>query len=154
MYVHCSAHCLNLVIVDSVKSVVDARNFSLLERMYLFHSGSYVRNSWLEVQREMFVGAPREPQQLSDTCWACKQIACRNVIKRLSAIVQVLDEIAFEKTSQRAVKASHPTNLMAFTQFLDLYQYLFHEFFRLCKTAVVLPVSSASCERHFSILGL
>ena len=26
-YVHCSAHCLNLVIIDAVKSVADAGNF-------------------------------------------------------------------------------------------------------------------------------
>lgn len=33
-YVHCSAHCLNVVTVDSVKSVTDAGNFfSLLERL-------------------------------------------------------------------------------------------------------------------------
>nr|XP_054607093.1 zinc finger MYM-type protein 1-like [Nothobranchius furzeri] len=105
-YVHCSAHCLNLVIVDAVKSVADAGNFfSLLERMYTFISGSYVHNRWLEVQREMFDGAPRELQQLSDTRWACRHIACRNVMDRLPAIVQVLEEIASEKHPQRAVEA-------------------------------------------------
>ena len=30
----------------------------------------------------------------------------------------------------------------------------FYELFRLCKIAVVLPVSSASCERSFSSLRL
>ncbi|XP_062853960.1 zinc finger MYM-type protein 1-like isoform X2 [Trichomycterus rosablanca] len=105
-YVHCSAHCLNLVIVDAVKSVADAGNFfSLLERLYVFMSGSYVHNKWLEVQREMFDGAPRELQQLSDTRWACRHIACRNVMDRLPAIVQVLEEIASENHPQRAVEA-------------------------------------------------
>lgn len=105
-YVHCSAHCLNLVIVDAVKSVADAGNFfSLLERLYVFMSGSYVHNKWLEVQREMFDGAPRELQQLSDTRWACRHIACRNVMDRLPAIVQVLEEIASENQPQRAVEA-------------------------------------------------
>lgn len=105
-YVHCSAHCLNLVIVDAVKSVADAGNFfSLLERLYVFMSGSYVHNKWLEVQREMFDGAPRELQQLSDTRWACRHIACRNVMDRLPAIVQVLEEIGSENHPQRAVEA-------------------------------------------------
>lgn len=36
LHVHCSAQCLNLVIADSVKSVTDAGNFSLLERMHIF----------------------------------------------------------------------------------------------------------------------
>lgn len=105
-YVHCSAHCLNLVIVDAVKSVADAGNFfSLLERLYVFMSGSYVHNKWLEVQWEMFDGAPRELQQLSDTRWACRHIACRNVMDRSPAIVQVLEEIGSENHPQRAVEA-------------------------------------------------
>ncbi|KAF7230313.1 tenascin-R-like, partial [Nothobranchius furzeri] len=100
-YVHCSAHCLNLVIVDAVKSVADAGNFfSLLERMYTFISGSYVHNRWLEVQREMFDGAPRELQQLSDTRWACRHIACRNVMDRQNYSVQVMtpSTSAFQQT--------------------------------------------------------
>ncbi|XP_041856904.1 zinc finger MYM-type protein 1-like [Melanotaenia boesemani] len=105
-YVHCSAHCLNLVIVDTVKSVPDAGNFfSLLERLYVFVSGSYVHNKWLEVQREMFDGAPRELQKLSDTRWACRHIACRSVMDRLPAVVQVLEEIGSENHPQRAVEA-------------------------------------------------
>jgi hypothetical protein len=42
-YVHCNAHCLNLVLVDAVKSVPEAVNFvSLLQKLYNFVSGSYV----------------------------------------------------------------------------------------------------------------
>uniref|UniRef100_A0A8P4KJH8 Zinc finger MYM-type protein 1 n=1 Tax=Dicentrarchus labrax TaxID=13489 RepID=A0A8P4KJH8_DICLA len=254
--VHCSAHCLNLVIVDAVKSVADAGNFfSLLERLYVFMSGSYVHNKWLEVQREMFDGAPRELQQLSDTRWACRHIACGNVMDRLPAIVQVLEEIASENHPQRAVEVlqgtvihstlgqhvvpdskhtfcvsvyypvldnmigeigrrfsntncnimqgvqalnpssptflreeavlllaeaydsniedlkhelhqtrrvldrkkgekESPTTLMEFTQFLKPYEDVFYELFRLCNIAVVLPVSSASCEQSFSSLRL
>ncbi|KAK0132564.1 Zinc finger MYM-type protein 1 [Merluccius polli] len=102
------AHCLNLVRVDSVKSVTDAGHFfSLLERMYVFMYGSYVHNQWLQVQREMFDGPPRELQRLSDTRWACRHVACRNVMDRLPAIipVQVLENIASEKHPQRDVEA-------------------------------------------------
>lgn len=59
---------------------------------------------------------------------------------------RVLDRKKGEKES--------PTTLMEFTQFLDPYQDVFYELFRLCKIAVVLPVSSASCERSFSSLRL
>lgn len=68
-------------------------------------SGFYVHNKWLKVQREMFDGAPRELQQLSGTRWACRHIACCNVMDRLPAIVQVLEEIASENRPQRAVEA-------------------------------------------------
>ncbi len=40
-YIHCSAHCLNLVLVDTVKAIPEAnRFFSLQERLYVFMSGS------------------------------------------------------------------------------------------------------------------
>lgn len=105
-YIHCSAHCLNLVIVDSVKSVPDAASFfSLLERLYVFMSGSYVHHKWLAVQRDMFDGEPRELQRLSDTRWACRYVACRNVMDRLPAIIQVLGDISDEDNPGRAVEA-------------------------------------------------
>lgn len=94
-YVHCSAHCLNLVILDSVKNVPDAGNFfSLLEQLCVFLSGSYVHQKWLEVQRRMYDGVARELQRLSDTRWACRHVACCNVMDRLPAILQVLEEIS------------------------------------------------------------
>ncbi|XP_053286397.1 zinc finger MYM-type protein 1 isoform X2 [Pleuronectes platessa] len=106
-YVHCSAHCLNLVIVDSVKSVSEAgKFFSLLERLYVFMSGSYAHEKWLKVQQEMFKGeGPRELQRLSDTRWACRYVACRNVMDRLPAIVCVLEDISHEDNPDRAVEA-------------------------------------------------
>lgn len=42
-----------------------------------------------------------------------------------------------------------PTTLLKFVSFLESYNDVFFELFRLCKIAVVLPVSSASCERTF-----
>lgn len=90
-YVHYNAHCLNLVIVTSVKSVPDAANvFSLLERLYMLMSGSSVHHKWLEVQREMFDGEPKELQWLNDPRWACRYVSCRIVMDRLPAIIQVL----------------------------------------------------------------
>ncbi|KAI2645366.1 hypothetical protein H4Q32_028883 [Labeo rohita] len=35
-YVHCNAHCLNLVLVDSTKSVAESKTFfSLLQKLYV-----------------------------------------------------------------------------------------------------------------------
>lgn len=53
-YIHCSAHCLNLVLVDTVKAVPEAGQFfSLLERLYVFTSGSYVHQKWFSIQRDV-----------------------------------------------------------------------------------------------------
>lgn len=47
-----------------------------------------------------------------------------------------------------------PTTLMEFVHFLEPYKDVFFELFRLCKIAVVLPVSSATCEQSFSALNI
>ncbi len=51
-FVHCNAHCLNLVLVDTVKAVPQAICFfTVLQRLYSFMSGSYVHNKWLNVHK-------------------------------------------------------------------------------------------------------
>uniref|UniRef100_A0A671K1Y8 HAT C-terminal dimerisation domain-containing protein n=1 Tax=Sinocyclocheilus anshuiensis TaxID=1608454 RepID=A0A671K1Y8_9TELE len=46
------------------------------------------------------------------------------------------------------------TSLIEFVVFLEPFKEVFHELFRLCKIAIVTPVSSAACERSFSALKL
>lgn len=57
------------------------------------------------MQRNMYDGVIRELQRLSDTRWACRHVACCNVMDRLPAILQVLEEISAENNPQRAVEA-------------------------------------------------
>ncbi|XP_046906195.1 zinc finger MYM-type protein 1-like [Hypomesus transpacificus] len=105
-YVHCNAHCLNLVLVDSVKCIPKAYCFfSLLQKLYVFVSGSYVHQRWLEVQREMFQGPPRELQRLIEIRWACRYKACKTVKDRLPAIMRLLKDISEERNGDRAVEA-------------------------------------------------
>ena len=44
-------------------------------------------------------------KHLSDTRWACRHVACRNVMDWLPAIVQLLEEISSENHPHRAVEA-------------------------------------------------
>uniref|UniRef100_A0A667Z4Q8 TTF-type domain-containing protein n=1 Tax=Myripristis murdjan TaxID=586833 RepID=A0A667Z4Q8_9TELE len=46
------------------------------------------------------------------------------------------------------------SSILDFTSFLEPYKEGFHQFFHLCRIAIALPVSSASCERSFSTLKL
>ncbi len=63
-YIHYNAHCLNLVLVDTVKAIPEVGEFfSLLERLYVFTSGSYVHQKWLGIQKEMYPGAPARELQ-------------------------------------------------------------------------------------------
>ncbi len=105
-YVHCNAHCLNLVLVDSTKSVPESETlFSLLQKLYVYMSGSYVHQKWLSVQKEMYQGAPRELQRLSNTRWACRYQACKNIKDRLHAVLRVLHEIDVENRGECSVEA-------------------------------------------------
>ncbi|KAK0136706.1 hypothetical protein N1851_027113 [Merluccius polli] len=47
-----------------------------------------------------------------------------------------------------------PKSLIELTVFLEPYKEVFHQMFKLCKIALALPVSTASCERSFSMLKL
>lgn len=106
-YVHCNAHCLNLVLVDAVKSVPEAVNFfALLQKLYNFVSGSYVHLKWLAVQKELYPQQqPRELQRLTDVRWACRYMACRNLRDRLPAVLRVLQDITLENSGDRSVEA-------------------------------------------------
>ena len=54
----------------------------------------------------------------------------------------------------RRVKSGlhRPSALLDFIVFLEPYKEVFHEVFRLCKIAVVTPVSTASYERSLKLI--
>lgn len=106
-YVHCNAHCLNLVLVDAVKSVPEAVHFfALLQKLYNFVSGLDVHLKWLAVQKELYPQQqPRELQRLTDVRWACRYMACRNLRDRLPAVLRVLQDITLENSGDRSVEA-------------------------------------------------
>lgn len=120
-YIHCYAHRLNLVLVDTCKSIPEAADFfSLLERLYVFISGSYVHNKWKQIQQEMFPKEqPMELKRLSDTRWACRSAAVHAVLKRLPVVLRVLEQISEETNADRAVDARALKGLIDF-QFLVL----------------------------------
>lgn len=53
----------------------------------------------------MYEGSPRELQRLNDTRWACRYLACRNVMDRLPAIKHILQEIVQEPNGERSMEA-------------------------------------------------
>uniref|UniRef100_A0A672SDU0 HAT C-terminal dimerisation domain-containing protein n=1 Tax=Sinocyclocheilus grahami TaxID=75366 RepID=A0A672SDU0_SINGR len=53
----------------------------------------------------MYSGQPRELQKLSDTRWACRYSACRNLTDRLPAVFRLLQEIVHDSSGDRSVEA-------------------------------------------------
>lgn len=105
-YVHCKAHCLNLVLVETVKSLNEVNCFfSLMQKLYVFMSGSHVHQKWIEIQREMYPGPPRELHRLIETRWACRYNACKAVKDRLPAIMCQLKQLSEERNGDRSIDA-------------------------------------------------
>lgn len=103
-YVHCNVHCLNLVLVDSVKCIPEADCFfSLLQKLYVCVSHMSTKDG-LRYRGRCFRG-PQESYKDLETQWACRYNACKTVRDRPSAIIHLLKEISEEQNGDRAIEA-------------------------------------------------
>lgn len=96
LYVHCQAHCLNLVLVESAKSNVHfVTFFSLVEKLYVFCTGSTKRHAaFLKCQQSLYPGQRVvELQKLPDTRWACRERSLTALSKVLKALIKLLTDI-------------------------------------------------------------
>ncbi|KAI4799988.1 hypothetical protein KUCAC02_016526 [Chaenocephalus aceratus] len=96
LYVHCKAHCLNLVLVEASKSNKHFITFfNSVEKLYAFCNGSPKRHAALvKCQQSLYPGQRvLELQQLSDTRWACREAALKALQRNLNAVSKLLDDI-------------------------------------------------------------
>lgn len=97
LYVHCKAHCLNLVLVESAKSSVHfVTFFNLVEKLYVFCTSSTKKHTaFLKCQQSVYPGQRVvELQKLSDTRWACRERALKALQKVLKAVLKLLTDIS------------------------------------------------------------
>ena len=107
IYIHCHAHVLNLVLVDSVKAIPEAAEFfALLEALYIFMSTSKAHTVFLAKQKDVYPGKqPRELKRLSDTRWACRHDAINAVAYTFEALVSALEDIANGSDKSKGIEA-------------------------------------------------
>lgn len=61
---------------------------------------------WLAVQKELYPQQQlRQLQALSNTRWACRYTACRNLRDRPPAVLELLQDLALERHGERSVEA-------------------------------------------------
>ncbi len=99
LYVHCQAHCLNLVLVESAKSnICFVSFFNLVEKLYTFMANSSKRHSaFIEMQKRKHPDQhPLELKKLSDTRWACRESALKTLVKVLPSVMQFLEEMTMQ----------------------------------------------------------
>ena len=106
-YVHCYAHRLNLILIDTVKVVPHADNvFSLLEKLYIFVSNSIVHECFISLQKEMHPGEKiQELQNLSETRWWARATSCNNALLRFECIMRLLHQVSNKDKGARATDA-------------------------------------------------
>ncbi|KAL4121241.1 hypothetical protein QTP88_013793 [Uroleucon formosanum] len=108
LYIHCCAHNLNLVLIDSIKSSIDAVSFfGTLESLYTFLTSSLPRLHILEEeQKKQVEGIVLTLKKLSETRWASHKRAIDAVYFSLPAIVKTLKKISkgeIPNTKQKTV---------------------------------------------------
>ena len=77
VFVHCYAHCINLVLVDALKRLLILPTFfAIMESLYVFLSSAKAHTIYCKQRASMHPGQPtRKLQHLSDTRWACRYFA-------------------------------------------------------------------------------
>ena len=108
VYIHCYAHCLNLVLVDSTKSVPEAAEFFvLLEALYVFMSASKAHTVYTQQQSILHPEKPlHQLQRLSDTRWVCRFYAVDAICSTSDAILATLQCIMDGSDKMKATEAS------------------------------------------------
>ena len=102
VYVHCFAHTLNLVLVDSVRAIPSANEFFLLlESLYVFISTTKAHVVFMEQQSKLHPDTqPLQLQRLSDTRWACRYGAVNSICRTYDSLLTTLEEISGSSDSK------------------------------------------------------
>jgi hypothetical protein len=103
IYIHCHAHRLNLVLINTVKHIPEIVDmFSIIQSVYVFLSVSGPRH-------ELFVQAQIEDnievlelERLVETRWSYWYRSVRKIKLRIETIVNVLEAIALQKADRLA----------------------------------------------------
>ena len=102
IYIHCFAHRLNLVLVDCCKKF-GSRFFELIQRLYIFMSGSHCAAVLEKAQKEYPSHQRLTLKALSDTRWSAQSSALTTMKVILSAVVDCLGTLS-EETESSAIK--------------------------------------------------
>ncbi|XP_011406500.2 PREDICTED: zinc finger MYM-type protein 1-like [Amphimedon queenslandica] len=102
VYIHCYANVLNLVLVDSVKSVATASEFFvLLEALYVLVSSSKIHALFVNLQCQCNPNQqPLELQKLSVTRWVCRYAAVNAVSRTYNALLLTVGVVADASVSE------------------------------------------------------
>ncbi|XP_025410974.1 zinc finger MYM-type protein 1-like isoform X1 [Sipha flava] len=122
IYIHCMAHKLNLVIVDTCKYLKYLRKlFNGLEAIYVHFSYPSKNKKFNEIQN--LLGLKKKSLvQLSETRWACRFKSCSSVIQNYGVLIQSLKE---EIDAQKNKDVAEAIGIISTIKSVDFVIYLF-----------------------------
>lgn len=103
IYIHCHAHQLNLVLVDSCKSLNHASEFFSLLQCQYNHISSIPHSVFMAKQQELRLKVV-QLKKLSDTRWSRRYASIKAVLTSISAVIATLEEIG-DQRHERAIEA-------------------------------------------------
>ena len=107
VYIHCCALCLNLALVDTVKTIPVAKDFlACLQMLYVFMSSSKAHEIFLVNQKELQFWQEICLKKLSDTQWARWHAAIKAIATTIKSIIASLEVIADGEDRGNAVEGN------------------------------------------------
>ena len=121
IYIHCHAHCLNLVLVDCVKKNAHTFEFfALVQSLYVFMSSTKAHAIFFEKQNQLHPDQQtRQLQRLSDTRWACRYLSLYVIASTFDSILATLDSIAEGNDKPKAFEATGLLHLIQSFKFIS-----------------------------------
>uniref|UniRef100_H3AYP6 DUF4371 domain-containing protein n=1 Tax=Latimeria chalumnae TaxID=7897 RepID=H3AYP6_LATCH len=137
VYVHCMAHKLNLVLVDSCKVNRTAVGFfNVVEKLYNFFAVPNNHQVFLDMQQALGI-KPQEIVQLNDTRWACKWKSVLAVKMQYVAIIKSLEKLS-DPAEKWSIEASGLNQHMRRLQFIACL-LIFHNLLNVVHVAHRAP---------------
>uniref|UniRef100_A0A1X7VWZ2 TTF-type domain-containing protein n=1 Tax=Amphimedon queenslandica TaxID=400682 RepID=A0A1X7VWZ2_AMPQE len=151
IYIHCHAHQLNLVLVDTCKKVDHAASFfSLLECVYVFLSSSVPHSLFMAKQKELHFTREIQLKKLSDARWSCRHSSIKAVLTTIQALLLTLEELS-EDNNTRSIEARgllHQVSSFQFLLSLILFERIFsisNNLSTLLQSQKISYAAAASC---------
>ncbi len=137
VYIHCLAHRVNLVVVDSCAAVSAATAFfNTLQALYVHFCQPGNHASLIRVRDTLGIKNFQEMSSLSTTRWSCRYENCKAVLTNYELIKQVLEEEVNQAQDKNCVEAIGLLSCIQKPEFV-VSLYIFHS---------VLLISNVLCK--------
>ncbi|CAF3808597.1 unnamed protein product, partial [Rotaria sp. Silwood1] len=134
IYIHCSAHRLNLVISDTCKVVFYIWDyFSIIGSIHSFFTDSGVANKYFkQAQKQLDLVQSSRLKLWAETLWDSRWKAIDAVIVNYPAIIKALDDISEEGSRSRSINAAGLLMHLKKSIFI-ITSFILHQLFGLIK---------------------